>query len=946
MKMRNKKIISFLLLIVIFSIYLYAYCEINNNISSGLEKNHVVNEETDKNLLPINAINLPPIIIDDNGGGDYNWSEAVKQSWCSGEGTWSKPYLIQNVSIDGLDLGSCLTIRDSEVPFKIKNCTFFNSKAGLFLGEFAGLKLNNASNGLIINNTFLDNNAYGLSLFDHSNNNTIKDNKISNSGSYGIILYRECNENRIYNITTTDELDLNENCRYNDIKDDVFDEIHFYLGCNYNNISYTTAKCIYIDNHCDRNIFSNCILTGNTGMGIKISSWSNYNKILDNKISNHDYSGIYLSWFCEHNEISRNNITFNDWHGIIIEDYCEWNIISYNNISENHMRGVYLMDDCIRNQIVWNDFLNDDVYIFKSDNNAIVENYFIAGDITEYECLGTIKFGNSFDRDTFEDNDNVLDAASISKGAHFYLEGTDEDWYFLYLEAGEKINIKIKFNHYDGNLDLGLYNSSVDLVKSSESTTHNEDLSYNITDSGNYYIRIYNDDNPLYHMRIETEDILPPMIIIYLPENGGVFNNTAPKYDIEITEPNLDKSWYSIFNGTIWSKNITIETETGRINQTLWNDLDNGTFEIRFYANDTSGRLNKESVVIRKDIIGPVIINNSPKDYDLFGLKAPGIESFDIIFMDPHGINAKWYMLNNGSIYTENYTWNGYIDKFVWKIIGNGTLTIKIFANDTLGNIGFGEIILRKDIYLPKIHIFKPESNKLFGLISPSLSDFDVVFEDKYGIDSKWFKLYNDPYKSMNYSWNGYIDQIIWNDIPNGTITIKFFCNNSIGNIGTNEIYIRKETEIPQIIINSPENKTRHGRNPPKFKVYIISQRINTSWYTLGGNPTIYVFTMNGTINNTAWVDIWDSLSNGDLIEIKFYANNTAGNIGFNLIYLKRWDFPVLDDSDKKDEEKEEEEFNIIEFLISPIGLAIVGGASFTIISITIILRKHIKKKF
>ena len=53
-----------------------------------------------------------------------NWSyTASHYDWCSGSGTWTDPYIIENVTIDGQDAGNCIFIKNSVVPFIIRNCT-------------------------------------------------------------------------------------------------------------------------------------------------------------------------------------------------------------------------------------------------------------------------------------------------------------------------------------------------------------------------------------------------------------------------------------------------------------------------------------------------------------------------------------------------------------------------------------------------------------------------------------------------------------------------------------------------------------------------------------------------------------------------------------------------------------------------------------------------------
>ena len=62
---------------------------------------------------------LSPFIIDDTGAGDYTWAQAAAEDWCYGSGTWSNPYIIENVIIDAGSSGNCLEIRNSNVFFKI-----------------------------------------------------------------------------------------------------------------------------------------------------------------------------------------------------------------------------------------------------------------------------------------------------------------------------------------------------------------------------------------------------------------------------------------------------------------------------------------------------------------------------------------------------------------------------------------------------------------------------------------------------------------------------------------------------------------------------------------------------------------------------------------------------------------------------------------------------------
>lgn len=101
------------------------------------------------------------ITIDDSatGVGAHNWSWAVAQEWCGGSGTEGDPFLIENVTINGLNSSSCLSISNSNATtyVTINSCTFTNSSvAG------AGLYLDQVSNITVTDCTLENNNGHGI----------------------------------------------------------------------------------------------------------------------------------------------------------------------------------------------------------------------------------------------------------------------------------------------------------------------------------------------------------------------------------------------------------------------------------------------------------------------------------------------------------------------------------------------------------------------------------------------------------------------------------------------------------------------------------------------------------------------------------------------------------------------------------------------------------------
>jgi len=68
----------------------------------------------------------------------------------------------------------------------------------------------------------------------------------------------------------------------------------------------------------------------------------------------------------------------------------------------------------------------------------------------------------------------------------------DEDWYQIDVDPGsERIRVDCRFTHTEGDIDIGLYDSTETLLAESNTTTDNEFIDYTDSVSGTYYIRVY-----------------------------------------------------------------------------------------------------------------------------------------------------------------------------------------------------------------------------------------------------------------------------------------------------------------------------------------------------------------------------------------------------------------------------------------------------------------------
>ncbi|MHA2282551.1 MAG: hypothetical protein ACXAC5_17055 [Promethearchaeota archaeon] len=360
------------------------------------------------------------------------------------------------------------------------------------------------------------------------------------------------------------------------------------------------------------------------------------------------------------------------------------------------------------------------------------------------------------------------------------------------------------------------------------------------------------------------------MHVINSPNSFELFGKTAPIFNVEIWDNNgVDDMWYTLNNGI-----ETYFTVNGTISQSLWSTCGNGTVSIKIYANNSLGNEGFSEVIVRKDVENPIITINNPDDYDLYGNLAP---SYNVVINDPNGIELKWYTLDGG-ITNTTFTSNGVINQTRWNEMGNGSVIIRFYAKDSLGNVGFSEVYVYKDVIAPIILINSPNPNELFGVSAPS---FNVEIIDSSGINTRWYTI-DDGLTNITFTSNGTINQVLWNFLGNGTVSIKFYARDSLGNEGFSEVIVRKDIDPPSIIINNPYSDQLFGLIAPVYNVTITDiNGIDTMWYSLDGGLTNIVFTGNSSINQT----IWDNLGDGE-ITIGFYANNTVGTIGFSEVSI------------------------------------------------------------
>ncbi len=564
-----------------------SYNYLSNNIERALvEENCVINFIRDN--IYSNVFYSEPFIIDDIFKGNYTWAQAsAQQWWCSGNGTFTNPYVIINVVINGHNSTSGIVIRYSSLYFRIENCTIYNSSEQ---SDEAGIKLDNTGNGTLIKNNISNNGYYGISL-SQSNNNSVLDNNL-NLNEVGLSLENSNNNNITGNILNSNQqhgiiLEVSSN---NTLSSNNLNSCGVFIeyGGNIDHFSHT----IDISNKVNNKILYYYINKTNLG----ISNFSNAGQIIlvncnDSLISNlnisHGSVGLSLN-FC--NNITVFNITalYNKVYGITLYESED------NNITRNVVN-----------------FNKEGLTLCASDNNNLsgnVANYNDKYGIHLFACVNITLTGNNMTECglhlhpmAFEDIDSHnIDSTNHVNGKHLYYY---VDKTFLdptnFTDAGQII----LYNCNDSlisNLDLSFGSSGILMYRCYNNTISNVISSYN-TMYGLYFLQCQDSQIRGNEFNNNGED---GIFLYFSCMNNNITENIVANNSGKGIQLLANSKYSNIYYNNFIGNGVNAIDEEGS------NNWDDG--EIGNYWGDYSG------VDLNNDYIGDVnySISGSPNAYD------------------------------------------------------------------------------------------------------------------------------------------------------------------------------------------------------------------------------------------------------------------------------------------------------------------------------------------
>ena len=393
--MNSNRITKSIILIILGILFTFSPLFINNlkftNEDPNITSNF--NEEFEHDNLKISAVSGKIHIINNSG-----WVAFKNDGNCTGNGTYSDPYIIEDLVIDGGGSGSCILIENSDVYFKIENCTLFNS-------DTSGLYLKNVSNGKILNNN-CSFNRYGIYTY-YSKNNTILGNIANNNSFYGICLKSQCNDTKV----------VGNRASFNSkigiyIDGGVYISHHSYNNLILNNdVSYNPVEGMRVVFTNDSKIINNTAI--NNGCVLHIGLCQNITISMNRLEGNAD--GIW-AYTLKLINIFNNTISSNRNTGLDITNSNNVNIIN-NYISENNvgiaLGGYYGDPQRAENCIISENFISDcsqaGIWIGDIFNLTITGN--------EMQNCGILIRGSS---SVYHSSSHIIDITNLVNGKPVY----------------------------------------------------------------------------------------------------------------------------------------------------------------------------------------------------------------------------------------------------------------------------------------------------------------------------------------------------------------------------------------------------------------------------------------------------------------------------------------------------------------------------------------------
>jgi len=187
----------------------------------------------------------------------------------------------------------------------------------------------------------------------------------------------------------------------------------------------------------------------------------------------------------------------------------------------------------------------------------------------DYTMTVTVSSAAGCADDGYEPNNTAGAASFVSQGSFPGLQlcAGDEDWYEVFLGAGDSLDASIAFTHADGDIDLRVQDATGAEIDQSLSTSDNEAVTVpTVSTYGSYFLRVYGANSGVESSYALTVDITYTSICFddHFEENdtratAAKLDTLAwgvnPYYDLQLCAG--DEDWYEVYMYA--EENLTVD---------------------------------------------------------------------------------------------------------------------------------------------------------------------------------------------------------------------------------------------------------------------------------------------------------------------------------------------------------------------------------------------------
>ncbi len=794
--------------------------------------------------------------------------------------------------------------------FNTFNTTFVDN---LVLGnQFRGVIISDgAGNNTFSNNSIANNLGAGIEAFSSSRNNTFIANNITNNIGVGVILNTGCNGNLLYlnRFASNGAGNARDDAVFNHWDNgSIGNYWQNYTGIDDDDDGIGDAKWLipgsagtydefplWRDTNHPLHIVGNngwaaCLSAGNcSGSGTEVDPYVLKGRWYDAKGVT---SGIWIEnssvFFLIRNCLANGSAAW-PHAGIRISNATN-GILDLNNCSKNSGPGIYLENNCSALSLI-NNYARQNPYgILSMYNSTQID--FVNNTITASSIMGVVLsddqcnisfFGNNFSYNTGSGLRLVNRCINITIRDNTFSYNTMEGVYlsdcnFTIIEEntlsknqiGASLDTSAQINRLHNNFVFnnfrGIYS------RASRNNTVAENYVLNNTGDGIYF-----------DWGTANDTITANIIVQNL--NGIVFATGANINHTFFNNNVINNSQYGMRvrvggDGNLFCNNSFCDNgQANASDEAAFNHWDNGSVgniygdysgvdldddcigDTEYILNGSAGAVDHCPIFNDGDDVAPVLSVISPLFNQANSLAPPVFE----ITVHDLTLAKTGYTLNY--INTTFTGTVGVIDLGIWNTLLNGTYTLTFFANDSFNRWTIVPMSIQKDIEAPSFISTGLTNGQLCGNFTPGFG-LDVNEGNPSG---KWWFSFDNGITNISCSQSGFLTG--WDMLPNGTVTVQFFTNDTANNVGWFNLELQRDC-APPIITSTGLSAEESYISAPVIAFTINESHLDTIWYSVdGGVVNRSVGGLIGSIDPS----IWASLTNGN-VAVTFWCNDTLGN--------------------------------------------------------------------